>query len=40
MAGDVTVARRPVLDSPADYAIFALIVAVAVVPSELSFTVR
>ena len=31
MAGDVTVARRPVLDSPADYAIFALIVAVAVV---------
>ncbi|ACU77755.1 conjugative transfer gene complex protein [Catenulispora acidiphila DSM 44928] len=30
MAGDVTVARRPVLDGPADYAIFALIVAVVV----------
>ncbi|OLE24215.1 MAG: conjugal transfer protein [Catenulispora sp. 13_1_20CM_3_70_7] len=30
MTGDVTVARRPVLDSPADYAIFALIVAVVV----------
>ena len=28
MAGDVTAARQPVLDGPADYAIFALIVAV------------